>query len=29
MVDEFVSRVFGGSARPLVLGLAKDKKAVA
>jgi len=26
MVDEFVSRVFGGSARPLVLGLAKDKK---
>jgi predicted transcriptional regulator len=26
MVDEFVVRVFGGSARPLVLGLAKDKK---
>lgn len=26
MVDEFVGRVFGGSARPLVLGLAKDKK---
>ena len=26
MVDEFVGRVFGGSAKPLVLGLAKDKK---
>lgn len=26
MVDEFVGRVFGGSARPLVLGLAKDRK---
>jgi predicted transcriptional regulator len=26
MVDEFVGRVFGGSARPLVLGLVKDKK---
>lgn len=26
MVDEFVGRVFGGSAKPLVLGLAKEKK---
>ncbi len=26
MVDEFVGRVFGGSARPLVVGLAKDRK---
>ena len=26
MVDEFVARVFKGSARPLVLGLAKDRK---
>lgn len=26
MVDDFVSRVFGGSARPLVAGLVKDKR---
>jgi len=26
MVDDFVGKVFGGSARPLVLGLVKDRK---